>query len=379
MRQTLHDRWWRLATSPPRSFIEHLVARGLSTLAVAYAWAVRARLAAYARGWIRQHRLSCPVISVGNLTVGGTGKTTCVAWLAGALTTGGRRVGVLSRGYGGRVRQPCWLIQRGGQLLCNGQADVQVDGLPDEPQLLAAQLPGMPVLIGRRRERTGRQAIDQFGVQVLILDDGFQYRRLHRDCEIVLVHARMPLGGWPMLPRGPMREPLSSLRRADVVILTNADQAFDTVAAWEERVNAINPGAVVVTAVHEAVALWDVAAAAPVPLDRLEGLRALLVSSIGDPDGFEQIVRQRGAQIVRHAAYPDHHRYAPADWHELVAEARTARAQAMLTTEKDWVRLRPVIGDPMAGAAPVWTLRIRMQVVRGGRELDDRLAGLWHR
>ena len=372
MRRTLHDAWWRLTTVPPDSLTDTLLGGVLRGGAVLYGLGVGLRNAAYDRGWLRQARLSCPVISVGNLSVGGTGKTTCVAYLADKLRRQGRRVAILSRGYGGRVRRPYRLLSREGQLFINDQQAITRDGLPDEPQLLAAQLSGVPVLVGTRREQTGKMATEACRADVVVLDDGFQYRRLARECEIVLVNARMPLNGWPLLPRGPMREPLSSLRRADVIILTKADQSLDVVAALQERLKAFNPTAVMATAIHEPEGLWDGFTSEPVALDRLANSRVSLLSSIGDPEGFEQTVRRLGATVVSHAAYPDHHRYELREWQQIVDAAAASGASALVTTEKDLIRLRHV--SRIQTAVPVWVLRIRMRLLSGDEGLDARLA-----
>ena len=295
---------------------------------------------AYDRQWACPARLPCPVVSVGNLTVGGAGKTACTAWVAEQLRGWGKRVGILSRGYGGSIPTPAVLMQRDGRLWLNGRPAQGIAGLPDEPQLLAVAVPGAPVLIGARREQTGRHAIEQHQAEVLVLDDGFQHRRLHRDCDLVLVQARMPLGGWPLLPRGPMREPLASLRRADAVILTKADQSLPVLGALEERVRAINPRAVIAAAVHEPVALVDAVSGAETPPDQAAQLRVHLLSSIGDPEGFEHTLQRLGATVLSHESYPDHHPYTAEEWRRL---AGAGDGDGWVTTEKDLVRLGPLV------------------------------------
>jgi tetraacyldisaccharide 4'-kinase len=343
--------------------------------ALLYGLGVHVRNRAYDRGWIRQAKLPCPVISVGNLTVGGTGKTACVELVASKAQGLGKRVCVLSRGYGGGVRRPYWVVHQEGALLINGHASDAIAGVADEPQWLARRLPGTPIMVGARREQTGRQALAQCQPEVFVLDDGLQYRRLSRDCEIVLVNARMPLGGWKLLPRGPMREPLTQVRRAHVVIITKADESLDTVAAMQERLKAFNPDATIATAMHEPVRLWDSRTMEPVALDRLAGRRVSLLSSIGDPEGFEHTVKRLGATVASHAAYPDHHRYQAVEWREALRAASSAQA-ALVTTEKDFIRLRAL--SAITGEADrsddVWVLGIRMRLVSGEEELDARLA-----
>lgn len=376
MWRSLHDAWWRLTTTPPSSFADHLLSGLLRGGALLYGAAVAARNRAYDRGWRRQARLSCPVISVGNLSLGGTGKTTCVEYLATRLLQRGLRVCILSRGYGGKARQPYWLLQREGQLLINGEPAASQDGLPDEPQLLTWHLSDVPVVVGAGREQTGRLACEEFQPGAVILDDGFQHRRLFRDLDIVLVNARMPLSGWPMFPQGPMREPLAALSRAQVVVMTKVDQSLEMVAALQERLRALNPTALIATAMHEPQTLQDWARGALVPLDRLTGAPVSLVSSIGDPDGFEQTVKQLGASVASHAVYPDHHDYHRREWEEVVRASCVAGAQALVTTEKDAVRLAPFKDVAASGPLPVWVLRVRMRFLTGESELDARLAGV---
>ena len=375
MWQAFHDAWWRLATqSHPQSFLDALACGALQTGSFAYRAAVTLRNLAYDQGWAPQVRLPCRVVSVGNLTVGGTGKTACVELIAKRLMARGKRVAVLSRGYGG-ARRDYWLRSDHGRLVVNGE-NGQAEGLADEPQLLARHLDGVPVIVGSRRERTGRFASTRFSSDVAILDDGFQHRRVFRDCEIVLVHARMPFAGWGMLPRGPMREPLDALKRAHVVIVTKADEALETVGALGERLRTFNPEAALVTAVHEPSSLMDVVAGERHDPRRLGGLRVGLVSSIGDPAGFEATIQRLHATVLWHQRFPDHYRYQTQDWDALSAQSQRERPDAILTTEKDWVRLHPWIADRGSRIVPLWVLGIQMKILSGGEGLDARLARL---
>ncbi len=373
MTPSVHDAWWRLTTSPPRSLPDRLAVSVLHTAAGLYTAAAAARNAAYDCGWSRQIRLPRPVISVGNLSVGGTGKTPCVEWLVERLIATGRRPAVLSRGYGGRHADPYILQAQTARLLSDDRSIASNRELADEPQLLARHLANVSVVVGRRREQSGAAAIARLGADVLVLDDGFQYRRLARDCDIVLLSGRMPLSGWPLLPAGPMREPLASLRRAHVIIVTKADQSRDAVPALLERMRIINRAAVLATAAHEPAGVEDAAGGAAVAPKRVEGARVALVSSIGDPDGFEQTVRALGAESVGHQRYPDHHRYTGADWRDTMSWAGRLGAQALVTTEKDLIRLRPLVAS---ASLPVWVARIRLRMLTGQEAIDARLDTL---
>ena len=379
MKRRLHDAWRRLVSRPPRSFADRVCLGVLSAVSAIYGAGVAARNAAYDWGWAKTVRLSRPVISIGNLSVGGTGKTACTEYVAQKLLGQGRRVAILSRGYGSRIGSaPYVLCVQEGRLLVNGQAaSTNANHLPDEPQLLAWHLPGVPVVVGLRRDVAGALAIEGWQADVLVMDDGLQHRRLARSLEIVLIAATMPLSGWPLLPRGPMREGLASLRRADVIIITKADQAWAGVAALQEHLSALNPAAVVATAAHDVAALQD-AEGGVVPLERLGGLSVALLSGVGDPEGFEQTVRRVGASVASHAAYPDHHRYALRDWQAAAQAAQAAHAAALITTEKDWMRLRPLLGQAVS-PIPVWVLPVRFRLLSGEEHFNARLAAVFAR
>ena len=285
---------------------------------------------------------------------------------------------ILSRGYGtARGGCPSWLSMKSGQLLVDGQPASPAEHLPDEPQVLARHLPGVPVVIGPRREAAGELALERFRSDVLLLDDGFQHRRLHRDLDIVLISARMPLGGYPLLPRGPMREPLASVARADVVIVTKVDQSREAAAAWQERLRALNTRALIATAMHEPHALRCEPSGEVVSLERLQQARVCLLSSVGDPDGFERTVKGLGATVAAHAAFPDHHRYGRQDWRQVCARAEHAKAVAIVTTEKDAVRLAPLLAEPTEAAravAPLWVVQARWRMLSGEKALHDLIS-----
>ena len=354
-----------------------MLSRVLHVGAGLYGTAVNLRNRAYDRGWAHAVRLPCTVISVGNLVVGGTGKTTCVEFLTKKLLTRGRRVAVLSRGYGG-ARETYWLRNEDGEVMVHGTPHAE-GVLADEPRLLARHLEGVPILVGAQRSQTGRMAAAQLGCDTAVLDDGFQHRRVQRDCEIVLVHARIPLGGWPLLPRGLMREPLTSLKRADVVILTKADEVLERVSALGERLRALNPSMTLLTAVHEPVGLEEVLTGVRHAPRRLDGLRLGLLSSIGDPTGFELTVQRLHGTIAWHRAFQDHYRYQASDWVALGEQVRRAPVDAVVTTEKDWVRLQPWAVDHGPWTVPLWVLGVRMNILSGEAALDARLDRLYAR
>ncbi|MBI3010476.1 MAG: tetraacyldisaccharide 4'-kinase [Candidatus Omnitrophica bacterium] len=378
MWQSLHDAWWRLATQHrPPSFGQSLVCRTLDAGSVAYRLAISVRNAAYDWGLKRRARLPCRVISIGNLTVGGTGKTTCVELIVQKLMKRKRRVAILSRGFGG-TRQPYQVIWDGKRLGVTADSTIPPGELADEPVWLARRLENVPVLVGSNRYRIGTVACTAFSLDALVLDDGFQHRKLQRDCDIVLIHSRMPLSGWKLLPRGPMREPIHALRRAHVILITKADEAWTTMSALKERLLSINPQAIVATAVHAPVEVWDAVSGKREDPSCLEGRRVGLLSSIGDPEGFESTLQRLHALVAWHRRYPDHYRYTQQDWLDVMKPQGGLPIGAVVTTEKDWVRLESLAAPFLNELrVPLWVLGVRMKILSGEEELDARLDRLF--
>lgn len=377
--RSLHDAWWRLATQHnPRTFNDFLACSLLQLGSTAYGAIVSLRNAAYDAGWKKAKRLPVPVISIGNVTVGGTGKTACVELIARKVKALNRHPAILSRGYGGR-HGTYWLSFEANALSVHGASKAE-DFLADEPQMLARQLAGacIPVVVGSNRGETGTLAVGKLASNAIILDDGFQHRRLARDCDIVLVHSRMPFGGWPLFPRGPMREPLNAIKRAQIIVITKADEALEKLSAFIEHLRSINPSAAIITAIHQPQAVVAAKSGERYAVNRLQGLRVGLVSSIGDPEGFEATIRRLNAAVAWHRMFPDHHRYEAADIAKIQDLARGSRPEAVVTTEKDWVRLQPLLSVE-AMQIPWWLLEVRMAILHGERELDDRLAAVFTR
>jgi tetraacyldisaccharide 4'-kinase len=270
------------------------------------------------------------VVSIGNLTVGGTGKTPLVIHLAELLRDQGKRPAILSRGYGGRPRDPVEVVSDGKRVLC----EPVICG--DEPFMMARRLREVPVLTGSERFLTGREAVDRFGADVLLLDDGFQHRRLHRDADILLIHARKPFGNGRLLPGGPLREPLTALRRARWVIRTGPKPA-----AGESEIPPTLPGyeRPVLRALHRPSRLVRVADGESLPLDFLEGKKICAFAGIGSPDAFRRTLDLLGCATAAFLAYPDHYRFNQEDLGEIRRLAAAEDAAWYVTTEKDAARL----------------------------------------
>jgi tetraacyldisaccharide 4'-kinase len=269
-------------------------------------------------------RLSCRVVSVGNLVVGGSGKTPAAAWIAAQLRARGHKVALASRGYGRRGRELVTVVSD-GRFVCS-----TVDEAGDEPLLLAAHAPGVPVLVGPDRRVVGLRAIAAFGIDVLVLDDGLQHHRLARDVEVVAFDGS-GLGNGHLLPRGPLREPLSALRGADALLAVDGPLPLpdaDAISAHAGRARWFS-------ARRRPVALRPLAGGAALPPQQLAGLFVGLLSGIARPASLRRSVEALGATVVAERSFPDHHRYHERDLRDLDA------ATLWITTEKDALKILP--------------------------------------
>ena len=316
-------------------------------LSLLFSSVVRVRNFLYERGVLHREQLPLHIISVGNLTVGGTGKTPFVLWLARLLHAQQHRVGILSRGYKGKNNG----VTTVGT---DGRAQATPEEVGDEAVMLARAFSGV-VLAGRDRVRAARVAQKTYGVEVLILDDGFQYRRLGRNLDILLLNAQQrETTGW-LLPAGPFREPLTSIRRADLVVVTKGETAQarrDYAAALHRQEKPLffanpRPTALIHSTREERQEL---------PLFLLAHKKVMAVSGVAAPDMFHRFVREAEAEIIDMMVFPDHHVYTQRDWQTIVSASRAC--DFVVTTEKDLVKLEqfPFATDKLVA------LRIDMEV-----------------
>ncbi|MFO0689261.1 MAG: tetraacyldisaccharide 4'-kinase [Myxococcota bacterium] len=293
-------------------------------------------------------RPACAVVSVGALTVGGAGKTPLAAALAAGLAARGHRVVLASRGYGGRSRKPVTRVDEGPR---DARRAAEVG---DEPLVLAAHAPGVPVLVGRDRRRVGHHAVSVFGAEILVLDDGFQHHRLARDLDLVAVDAASGLGNGRVLPAGPLREPVSSLRDADGLCLVDDCDGLPPGASAAALRDAFRrSGRLELVAHRRPTALVALDGRSRLPLADLAGRRVGLVCGIARPESFRRTVESLGAEVVALRAFPDHHAYAEADLLDLDRDV-----DLWLTTEKDAVKLEPA----WAGGARLCVLVIELEL-----------------
>lgn len=333
-----------------------------------YGAAVRSRRWWYEHGWGRVHALGRPVISVGNLSVGGTGKTPVVIAIGEALLARGVGVTVLSRGYRG-------MSERGGAVVSDGRGSTALtwEQAGDEPALIARRLPGASIIVGRDRGAAWQRFADDFPPGVVILDDGFQHLAIDRVENLVLVDAMDDVSRSALLPLGRLREPWSALSRATAVIITRVEQAAeDVVAVLERRVRKYRPDVPLFHARFEPVGLIEVATGRAQSLDTLCGALTLAVAGIGRFTSFTRLLEQCGARLVETMPYPDHHPFSREDVDRILARARAAKAEMIVTTEKDAVKLERLVNAD----ASMWAVRIetRIEPLDPWHAMLDRLA-----
>jgi tetraacyldisaccharide 4'-kinase len=318
-------------------------------LSLVYGLLVRLRTGAYAAGLFRKNRLPCRVISVGNITLGGTGKTPTVIHIADLLQKHGRRPLVLSRGYGRKDESATVTVSDGASTVM----DPANSG--DEPALIANRLDRIPVVVGSDRYHAGNFAIGRFHPDCIILDDGFQHIRLERDLNIVLIDAGDPFGRGMLFPAGILREPLSALARADVVVITRVERAGD--AALLKETIRMHTAAKIFTARYAPRDLVDTASGETRPLTALHGTPVFTFAGIARPDSLTSLLGSLGAIVKGTAHYPDHHPYTKIDLARVFQGAVDSGATMVVTTEKDSVRLKGMAHEG------VWALRIDMEVL----------------
>jgi len=323
-------------------------------LAVFYGAGVAARNALYAFGVLGSHRVTLPVVSVGNLSAGGTGKTPFVVLLVEELSRRGIRVAVVARGYGRKSK---------GTVVVGDNPDARRTG--DEPAMIARRVRAT-VVVDDSKLTAARWVAGQRLADVVVVDDGFQHRALHRDLDIVLLTQEETHRGGCLLPAGYRREPLAALKRAHLVALTGCADSGEfrqasSKLAWLGPVPRIG-------ATLKLESVLDASTERPL---ELSGRRVLALSGIGNPLSFERTLQDLGAVVLGHQAYPDHHWFAPTDLEKAAAAARSLGAEYVVTTEKDLVRISPLAG---ALAHPLAVVRVRCEIVSGREILDEHVG-----
>jgi tetraacyldisaccharide 4'-kinase len=338
-----------LVSGRRRDLAARLTRIALRMIETPYAMAVARRNRRYDRGIAPIHRVSVPVVSVGNLTLGGTGKTPLVEWIARWYRKRGVRVSIVSRGYG-----------------------AEAGSRNDEARELEQKLPDVPHVQNADRVAGANIAIDELETQLIVLDDGFQHRRLTRDLDIVLLDALEPFGFEHVFPRGTLREPLAGLKRANAVILSRADMldAAERVSI-RRRVAEISPNAAWAEIRHAPVELLS-AAGQTKPIDALAGVKVAAFCGVGNPAGFRHTLESCGYEVEGFRDFPDHYRYTRNDFESLTAWVNELDAQAVVCTHKDLVK----IGVETLGGCPLWALRVGIEFLAGAEAIEAMLEKL---
>lgn len=362
------ERWWRETVSGQRPGPGSALARaGLSALSVPYALLLRANLALYEWGLKSRSHPVLPVASVGNLTLGGTGKTTATRRLARDLAAVGLTPGIVLRGHGRRSAEAVVPVipEAGG-------ADPALVG--DEAAMLARTTPEALVAVGKRRERVIAELAAR-GAQVALLDDGFQYFRMERAVDLVLIDATFDLEHARVFPRGYLREPLSHLRRATHLMITHCDLAPSAqVERMAARLGELVPQAPVMRSRHAPTTVYPITdPAATEPATALSGRAVVTMSGIGNPAAFEGMVLELGGTVVARVSFPDHHAYRPGDWGQVRTALRGRDADLVVVTEKDLVKLPP----PPSDLPPVVAVAVDLHITYGEDAWRDLIQAVY--
>jgi len=323
---TLHHYFRNLLEGKRRGLDALVLLHLLGILSIPYGAVMRLRKAAYDAGLLRTHRLPKPVVSVGNITVGGTGKTPMTALIARYCLDRGKKVCVISRGYGGSLEGSCRIVSDGRSVLLSaGEAG-------DEPVLLAKSVPGLMVVIGTDRHAAGLFALERLAADIIILDDGYQHIRLHRDLNVLLLDCERPLDNGNVLPAGLLREPASAVKRADLIIYTRCGKSepaghFPCIPSCMAK--------------HELAGVVGPDGGEMEPLSNLSRLRGVAFAGIADPVSFFTMLDESGLDIPARISFPDHCGYGKREIEELLAARESVRGDYLITTEKDMVKLSP--------------------------------------
>ena len=341
-----------------------------------YRMAVQFRLWMYDKRVIRNHALGCLVVSIGNLSCGGTGKTPVVEVFARSLSAKGRRVAILSRGYRSKKRSlreklshifrhrkietPPKVVSDGTDLLLNSE------DAGDEPYMLASNLRNVAVVVDKDRVKSGIYAIDHFQTDIIILDDGFQYLMLKPHINIVLVDASDPFGNGHVLPRGILREPIKNIRRADYIFLTKSDGSH-RINHLKRFIRRHTRRAEIIECCHRPQFLVQLGSGNQLPLEALKSTKVAALCAIARPDSFERFLEQFGAELVLTDHFADHHRYTQQEIIDFVNQAKAAGADMIVTTEKDAVRIPRLDRCDV----PLYYLRIQIDILSGQESFDQ--------
>jgi len=338
----------------------------LGVAAGGYSIAVRERNFLYSNGWLKAHRADAVVISIGNITVGGTGKTPLVIWLCKQIISDSQ-CAILTRGY--KAEQD----SRGktqDERLKTKDTRGKTQDYRDEPAILAERCPEVKVIVNPDRVAGAIEAICKFKTEVLIMDDGFQHRGLARDLDIVAIDATRPFGYGKLLPAGLLREPVTSLKRADAVVITRCDQITETeLSKIEKKLEAINPNMIIARSVHTPAYVKSTDNK-EISLDHIKGKKIFAFCGIGNPGAFLNTIKTTGCELVGSKVYNDHHHYTDDCLTDIYEQAECLKADLILTTQKDWTKIKRLA--LLKKDIPLGYIGIEIQFLAG----EEKLRGL---
>lgn len=332
----------------------------LSAAKIPYSTVVRVRNRLYSKGLLKRYRSGAVVISVGNITAGGTGKTPLVIWLCRQLEKKEISVAVLTRGYKSKVDK---------QITKNEEKSSRTD----EPAIISEGCPPAKVVVNPDRRAGARKAVNKLGSEVLIMDDGFQHRRLHRDIDIVTLDATEPFGYGKLLPAGLLREPIEGLRRADAIVLTRCDQVKEQqLEKIEEKLKAIKNDMIIAKSIHAPVRLIYQDSSQGI-IEELNSKKVFAFCGIGNPNSFLQTLKNIGSDVLSFEIFNDHYHYREDDIRRIGKKAKELKADLIITTHKDWSKVRCLLSTSRSGfEMRVGYLQIELQFIEG----EDKLRRL---
>lgn len=330
----------------------------LWVLSLGYGIVVRVRAVFYRQGTLKQYDLQRPVISVGNITWGGVGKTPLVESLARFFKEKRKKVVILTRGY----------MPRGGS---------RRGGIRDEARFLEESLPGVVVLAGADRLANAKRALQELDPDLFILDDGFQHRRVRRDLDIVVIDTTNPFGNGQLIPRGILREPLTALARADMFVLSKSDRGRGQIPQITAALKNLNPKALIAESVHQPAGLFELKTGAGHSVDLLKAKPVVGFCAIGDPGSFQDSLRSLEARVEKLFIFMDHYVYGDEDLRRIVSFCREKKISSVVTTQKDAVKLGERLG--LFEGLQVFSLKIRHNITEGQDQFYARISSLLDR
>jgi len=313
-----------------------------------YYLVVETRLFLYEKKIIKQYHLNIKVISIGNITLGGTGKTPAIIEIANLFQN--KKLAILSRGYKSPYEHKMAMVTDGYEIF------LKETEAGDEPYLLAKRLSSIPIIIGKDRIKSAKYTLSRFGTEMILLDDGFQYLPLKRDLDIVLINGKDPFGNTHIFPLGILREPIQNLKRAHIFILTKIDQSLNRIQIIHQ-LKRINPNALILESIHKPIKFISFDSKEEYPLEFIKDIDILALSSIADPDSFEYMLKKLTPKKFIHLTFPDHYLYTKKEVNKLIGYLQGINF--IITTEKDMVRLREIVPPDF----PILYLQIKFEII----------------